>query len=110
VGLEIRLDRAEEMGVGRRATDELAALDERGFVIVPVLVSDEEVDPLRAEFERVVEDAQSKRHEPGTRRAKAASDNGVFAVCWRHRVALDSAAHILGWTLEVGWQSGCPVR
>jgi hypothetical protein len=45
VGLKIRLDRTQEIGVGRRATkDELAALDERGFVIVPALLADEEVD------------------------------------------------------------------
>jgi hypothetical protein len=104
VGLEIRLDRAEEIGVGRRATtEELAALDERGFVIVPALLADEDVDLLRAEFERLVaEDAQSRRHELGTRRAKATSDNDVFAPCWRNRVVLDAAAHILGSTFEVG--------
>ena len=83
MGLEIRLDRAEVIGVGRCATtDELAALDERGFVIVPALLADEDVDLLRTEFERLVaEDAQSRRHELGTRRAKATSDNDVFAVC-----------------------------
>jgi hypothetical protein len=104
VGLEIRLDRAEMIGVGRCATtDELAALDERGFVIVPALLADGDVYLLRTEFERLVaEDAQSRRHEPGTRRAKATSDNDVFAVCWRNRVVLDAAAHILGSTFEVG--------
>jgi len=54
VGLKIRLDRTQEIGVGRRATtDELAALDEHGFVIVPALLADEEVDLLRTEFERL---------------------------------------------------------
>jgi len=35
-------------------------------------------------------------------RAKATSENEVFAVCWRNRVVLDAAAHILGSTFEVG--------
>jgi hypothetical protein len=104
VGLEIRVDRAGEIGVGRRATtNELAALDERGFVIVPALLADEDVDRMRTEFERLVaEDAQSRLQERGTRRAKVTSDNDVFAVCWRNRVVLDAAAHLLGSTFEVG--------
>jgi ectoine hydroxylase-related dioxygenase (phytanoyl-CoA dioxygenase family) len=104
MGLEIRLDLAEVIGVGRCATtDELAALDEHGFVIVPALLADEDVDLLRTEFERLVaEDAQSRRHELGTRRAQTTRDNYVFAVCWRNRVVLDAAAHILGSTFEVG--------
>lgn len=104
MGLKIRLDRTEEIGVGRRATtDELAELDEHGFVIVPALLADEEVDLLRTEFERLVaEDPQSKLHERGTRRAKVTSDNDVFAVCWRNRVVLDAAAHIHGSTFEIG--------
>jgi hypothetical protein len=105
VGLEIRYDRAEELGVGRHATpDELAALDERGFVIVPALLANEDLDLMRTEFERlVVEDPQSRRHERGTRRAKASSDNDVFVGCWRNRVVLDAAAHVLGSTFEVGY-------
>ena len=90
--------------MGRRATaDELAALDERGFCVVPALLSDAEVKTLNTEFERLVaEDPESRRYELGTRRAKGDNDNDVFAVCWRHRVVLDAAMHTLGSTFEVG--------
>jgi hypothetical protein len=86
--------------MGRRATaHELAALDERGFCVVPALLSDTEVESLSTEFERLVaEDQESRRHELGTRRAKADNDNDIFAVCWRHRVVLDA----LGPTFQVG--------
>jgi hypothetical protein len=104
VGITIRVDRVEEIGLGRPATaDELAALDVRGFVVVPALLSDAEVTSLNTEFERLVaEDPESRRHELGTRRAKGDNDNDVFAVCWRHRVVLDAAVHTLGSTFEVG--------
>jgi hypothetical protein len=102
--MKIRLDRREEIGLGRPATtDELAALDEQGFVVVPSLLPDAEVEMLTAEFERLVaSDPQSMRHELGTRRAKAENDNDAFAVCWRHRVVLDAAVQILGSIFEVG--------
>jgi hypothetical protein len=65
VGIEIRLERVEEIGLGRRATtDELAALDEHGFVVVHTLLSDGEVELLDTEFERLVaDDPESRRHE-----------------------------------------------
>ena len=104
VGIEIRVDRVAEIALGRRATTgELAALDEHGFVVVPALLSRAEVDVLDAEFERLVaEDPQSRRHELGTRRAKGDNEDEAFAVCWRHRVVLDAAVHVLGSTFEVG--------
>jgi ectoine hydroxylase-related dioxygenase (phytanoyl-CoA dioxygenase family) len=104
VGIEICLERVEEIGLGRRATtDELAALDEHGFVVVPTLLSDAEVELLDTEFERLVaDDPESRRHELGTRRAKGSNDDDVFALCWRHRVVLDAAVHVLGSTFEVG--------
>jgi ectoine hydroxylase-related dioxygenase (phytanoyl-CoA dioxygenase family) len=103
VGIEIRRERIGEIGLGRAAAaDELAALDEHGFVVVPALLSDAEVESLVAEFERLVtEDPESRQHELGTRRAKGDNDD-AFAVCWRHRVVLDAALHILGSTFEVG--------
>jgi len=104
VGIEIRRERTEAIGLGRPArAEELAALDEQGFVVVPGLLPEAQVARLDAEFERLVAaDPQALRHELGTRRAKAAGDNDVFAVCWRHRVVLDAAAHVLGSTFEVG--------
>jgi ectoine hydroxylase-related dioxygenase (phytanoyl-CoA dioxygenase family) len=104
MGIEIRRERIGEIGLGRPATaNELAALHEHGFVVVPALLSDAEVDSLNFEFERLVaEDPESIRHERGTRRAKGDNDNDVFAVCWRHRVVLDAALHTLGSTFEVG--------
>ncbi len=104
MGIEISLDGADELAVGRRATTgELAALDEHGFVVIPALLADAEVEPLQAEFERLVAgDERSTLHELGTRRTKATNDNDVFAVCWRHRVVLDAAAHVLGSTFPVG--------
>jgi hypothetical protein len=104
VGIEIRLDRCAEIGLGRpAASDELDALDEHGFVVVPALLPDPEIRMLNAEFERLVAaDPDCTRHELGTRRAKADNDNDVFAVCWRHRVVLDAAVHVLGSTFEVG--------
>ena len=100
----IRADRVEEIGRGRRAAaEELAALDEEGFVVLPALLARAEVDSLVAEFERLVgEDPESRRHELGTRRAKGENDADVFAVCWRHRAVLDAAVHVLGPTFEVG--------
>jgi hypothetical protein len=104
VGIEISLDVTDEFALGRRAsTGELAALDEHGFVVIPALLTEAEVEPLQAEFERLVSgDELSRLHELGTRRAKATNDNDVFAVCWRHRVVLDAAAHVLGPTFQVG--------
>jgi ectoine hydroxylase-related dioxygenase (phytanoyl-CoA dioxygenase family) len=104
VGLDISADGLAASTCGRKATsDELAALDEHGFVVVPALLSDSAVAGLKAEFERLVAtDPQSAGHELGTRRAKAPRDNDVFGVCWRHRVALDAATHVLGSTFQVG--------
>jgi hypothetical protein len=104
MGIEIRVDRVQEIAVGRRATpDELAALDELGFVVIPALLPETELDLLNTEFERVVaEDPRARTHELGTRRTRASNDNGVFAVCWRHRVVLDAASHVLGSAFEVG--------
>jgi hypothetical protein len=104
VGIVIRADRVEEIGLGRRATtEELATLDEEGFVVLPALLTDAEVDLLVTEFDRLVdEDPQSNLHELGTRRAKGTNDNAAFAVCWRHRAVLDAAVHLLGATFEVG--------
>ncbi|HEY2331153.1 MAG TPA: phytanoyl-CoA dioxygenase family protein [Acidimicrobiales bacterium] len=104
MGIEVQLDRDAEFAFGRGATtDELAALDEHGFVVVPGLLPITEVERLISEFERLVaEDPRSGLHELGTRRTKAENDNDVFAVCWRHRVVVDAALQLLGSTFEVG--------
>jgi ectoine hydroxylase-related dioxygenase (phytanoyl-CoA dioxygenase family) len=104
VGLDVATDELDAFASGRKATpEELAALDKQGFVVVPALLSEAVVAALDAEFERLVKaDPQSSRHELGTRRAKAARDNEVFAVCWRHRLVLDAAAHVLGSPFQVG--------
>jgi len=103
VGIEIRAERINAIATGRRATtDELAALDDHGFVVVPALLPDRQVDALRAEFERLVAaDPLRDRHELGTRRAKGERDD-AFSVCWRHRVVLDAALQVLGPAFEVG--------
>jgi ectoine hydroxylase-related dioxygenase (phytanoyl-CoA dioxygenase family) len=103
VDSEITLSRVDELAMGRHASnEELTALDERGFVVVPALLSEDEVDRLRAEFERLVaEDPRGRADELGTRRAKGTIDNEALALCWRHRVVLDSAAHVIGTTFHV---------
>jgi len=91
------------MGDRGASAEELAALEELGYVVVPALLSDEQVKRVSAEFERLAaDDPPPGKHEPGTRRAVADNDNAVLAVCWRHRVVLDAAAHILGERFEVG--------
>jgi Phytanoyl-CoA dioxygenase (PhyH) len=104
VGLEISMGGIGELALGRGATpDELAALSDRGFVVVPALLPEPTVQTMKVEFERLVaQDPRSTLHELGTRRTNATNDNDVFAVCWRHRVVLDAAAHVLGPTFQVG--------
>ena len=99
----ITFSRVDELALGRHASmEELTALDERGFVFVPALLSDNEIERLRGEFERLVgEDPRARIDELGTRRAKATIDNEAFAPCWRHRVVLESAAHMIGTTFHV---------
>jgi hypothetical protein len=105
VGSDIRAGDLDALAMGSRGATpgELAALDERGYLVVPDWLSAHDVELLTAEFERLVRsDPDSRTYELGTRRAKAANDNEVMAVCWRHRVVLDAAAHVLGDTFQVG--------
>ena len=94
---------ADRVGSQRIADEWMRALDDDGFVVVPAVLSGAELEVLRSEFERLIaEDPEARRHELGTRRTHARNMNDVFAMCWRHRVALDAAAHILGPMFEVG--------
>jgi hypothetical protein len=104
VGIEIRIEGVEGIAAGRRATaDELVTLDVLGYVVVPALIPEADLEVLNTEFERVVaEDPRARLHELGTRRTMVSNDNDVLAVCWRHRVVLDAACHLLGSTFEVG--------
>jgi hypothetical protein len=104
VGIEISIDGIGELAVGRGASpEELAALSDRGFVVVPALLPEPTVQTMNVEFERLVaQDPRSTLHELGTRRTNATNDNDVFALCWRHRVVLEAAAHVLGPTFQVG--------
>jgi ectoine hydroxylase-related dioxygenase (phytanoyl-CoA dioxygenase family) len=105
VGFDIRSADIDELAVGTRGAhdDELAALDEQGYVVVPGLLSDDVLDRLRHEFERLIwADPQGRTSELGTRRSRALRDNELMAVCWRHRVVLDAAAHVLGDLFQVG--------
>ena len=103
MGIEIDESGVDRLALGRRAsTDELTTLDDQGFVIVPALLPEAEVEALQAEFEHLVaENPRSMTQERGTRRAKGTNDNERFAVCWRHRVVLDCAAHVLGAAFQV---------
>jgi hypothetical protein len=105
MGLVISMDRADEIARGRRVASNrsMRALDEDGFVVLPAVLSESELEMVTSAFERLVaEDPEARRHELGTRRTHVSNDNDVFALCWRHRVALDAAAHVLGPTFEVG--------
>jgi ectoine hydroxylase-related dioxygenase (phytanoyl-CoA dioxygenase family) len=105
VGIDIRADDIDALAIGtRRATDEeLAALDELGYVVVPGVLSRAELDALTADFERVIlADPTARQNELGTRRSMATNEDDAFAVCWRHRVVLDAAAHLLGDVFEAG--------
>jgi ectoine hydroxylase-related dioxygenase (phytanoyl-CoA dioxygenase family) len=105
VGLEIRASDIPTLadGVRRSSEDELRSLVDVGYVVVPAVLDAAQLDRLRAEFERLVAaDPQAQTHELGNRRTNATRDNDVFAVCWRHRVVLDAAAHLLGARFEVG--------
>jgi hypothetical protein len=104
VGFEIRDDRLEEIGIGRRATpEEIRALDEQGFVVIPELLTSADVEVLVTDFERLIAtDPEARQHELGTRRTQARSDVDAFAICWRHRVVLDAASHLLGAVFQVG--------
>ena len=105
MGLRIHLAEIPALADGERGASqpELAELDVHGFVVVPAVLTATEVEVLRAEFERLVAaDPASATHERGTRRTNADRTNAALAVCWRHRVVLDAAAHLLGATFEVG--------
>ena len=101
----MRADEIDALAEGARrpSEEELDALVTDGYVVVPAVLSATQVELLRAEFERLVAaDPQAEVHELGNRRTNASRDNEVFAVCWRHRVVLDAAAHLLGQRFEVG--------
>ncbi len=105
VALAVSLDAIDVLAQGDReaSAEELAALGELGYVVVPAVLPEDQVARLVAEFERLVaDDPRSRMHEPGSRRAMADNDNEVFSVCWRHRVALDAAIHLLGERFQVG--------
>jgi ectoine hydroxylase-related dioxygenase (phytanoyl-CoA dioxygenase family) len=83
--------------------EELSALAEQGFVVVAGVLSDDDLEPMRREFERLVSsDPMARTSELGTRRSRALRDNELMAVCWRHRVVLDAAVHLLGDPFQVG--------
>jgi Phytanoyl-CoA dioxygenase (PhyH) len=104
VGIEISIHGISELALGRGATRaELAALSDSGFVVVPALLPEPTVQTMNVEFERLIaQDPRSTLHELGTRRTNTTNNNDAFAVCWRHRVVLDAAAHVLGPTFQVG--------
>lgn len=96
--IEISAAEIPELSRGARGLlpEELAALDRQGFVLIPSLIDGAELAQLRTEYERLVAIGPPKgKEEPGARRGVADMD-GVFGICWRHRVALDAAAHVLG--------------
>jgi hypothetical protein len=101
--MEIRRAEIDGLPLGRRGlrADEIAHLDEEGFVVIPSLLHQREIDPLIVEFEqRMADEPTAHTEERGCRRAVAVGD--VFDVCWRHRAVLDAATHILGDHFQVG--------
>jgi ectoine hydroxylase-related dioxygenase (phytanoyl-CoA dioxygenase family) len=105
VPVDVRAEDFDALALGDRGArpEELAALDVFGYVVVPEVLSSEVVDALRSEFERLVAaDPEARRHELGTRRTQGSNENGVLAVCWRHRLVLEAAAHLLGPAFQAG--------
>ncbi|OWY62062.1 hypothetical protein B7486_60425, partial [cyanobacterium TDX16] len=102
--MELSSGVVERLAVGRRASaQELADLVSHGFVVIGSLLGEPQVESLRSEFDRALRrDESSQSNELGNRRTKVVRENEVFAVCWRHRVVLDAATHLLGSTYEVG--------
>jgi ectoine hydroxylase-related dioxygenase (phytanoyl-CoA dioxygenase family) len=105
VGREIRTEDIGALSVGDRrpSAADLACLDELGYVVVPSVLAEAELNLLRAAFERVIAaDPAALTNELGNRRSQARRDDAVFGLCWRHRMVLDAAAHLLGDRFEVG--------
>jgi hypothetical protein len=105
VPVDVRAEELDALALGDRGATagELAALDVLGYVVVPEVLSAVELERLRGEFERLVAgDPDARTHELGTRRARSTNDNEIFAVCWRHRIVLDAAAHLLGPRFQAG--------
>jgi hypothetical protein len=105
VPVDVRAEEFATLAVGDRGPTpaELAALDVFGCVVVPDVLSAVELDALRVEFERLVSaDPEARSHELGTRRTQGSNDNEALAVCWRHRIVLEAAAHLLGPTFQAG--------
>lgn len=103
--VDVRAEQVDALAVGDRGPTpgELDALDVLGYVVVPGMLSEGQLGGLRDEFERLVAaDPKTRTHELGTRRATGSNDNEALAVCWRHRIVLESAAHLLGATFQVG--------
>ena len=97
-GIEITAAKIPELSRGDRGLlpEELAALERQGFVLIPSLIDAAELAELRTEYERLVALGPPKgEEEPGARRGLADMDS-VFGICWRHRVVLEAAAHVLG--------------
>jgi len=102
--MEVRADGFDAIGIGRHATaEELAELGREGFVVMPALLTAQEAERLVTEFERCVgADPDARQHELGNRRTQVNRSVDAFALCWRHQVALDAAASVLGPAFEVG--------
>lgn len=105
MGLRVDASNVDAVAVGdRRLTAEKCnALDDVGWVVVPAVLATDEVGALRDEFERLIAaDPKSRSNELGCRRTNAGRENEATAICWRHRVLLDAATHVLGPAFEVG--------
>lgn len=105
MGVELRtaaLD-AVAVGAGRPTAAELAELTTTGWVVVPDVLAEPELEGLRAAFElRMAADPAARTNEVGNRRTNVGNDDEAFAICWRHRLVLDAASHLLGPVFQAG--------
>jgi hypothetical protein len=105
VGLEIRTADLDAIAVGDQGLPAAAraALDEVGWAVVPSVLPALEVDRLWQAFDdTLAADPGARTKELGTRSSSVAREDERFAVCWRHLVVLEAAAHVLGGRFEVG--------
>ncbi len=91
---------------------EKTCLDERGYLPLPGILSDAQVEVLRARFDALVEEeggaAGTEVHqEEGTNRLSDLANKGeVFEVCFTHPKVLACICHVLGNSIRLSSLNG----